>query len=556
MTAIKDLTLNIFRLDQTMSLNFETALPLVPASPNRTDVACFIGFIARRRGVPLPAAMREELRTRGWVQGSWQPAEHALQSLENLPVTVESWQLFAQLFAWEDRPLKPDQGSEVRARCTTYMGAAVRSFFARGGKRAVIIRVGDPWPYLESSGRRSVRRSERLLSLIPDFSEHNAPEHPFDPTDPRTWAGIHHVYGLREMSLLCLPDLPDVCALEAPTPATDLPPPVLPEGFVECSEDEPVPPPDSGLRLIPAPRLDSDSFETWRIATAAVRTFLAQHQREVIFIAALPLPHVDARRASGDGWVHAEADMLDFLQRAGAIESADDAANGDPIPSGAFVQLAYPWLCTRASADLPEMAEPPDGLLAGLMAANALTRGTFNSVAGRFSQPLLNDVHSTVPAISWGAGPDSPSERLAERVCLFAPTPDGISLQSDVTASPDPAWRFGGARRLLGALLRTARITGESVLFDGNGPATWNRIRRGIEDLLQAFWRQGALAGSSAADAFWVRCDRSTMTQNDIDNGRLVVHVSVRPAASIERITVVLNLTSTGAGAGSLLEMA
>ncbi len=54
-----------------MSLYFETALPLAPASPNRADVACFIGFIARRRGVPLSASVREELRTAGWVQGPW-----------------------------------------------------------------------------------------------------------------------------------------------------------------------------------------------------------------------------------------------------------------------------------------------------------------------------------------------------------------------------------------------------------------------------------------------------------------------------------------------------
>jgi phage tail sheath protein FI len=185
-----------------------------------------------------------------------------------------------------------------------------------------------------------------------------------------------------------------------------------------------------------------------------------------------------------------------------------------------------------------------------------LTRGTFNSVAGRFALPRLNDVHGTVPPISWGAGPDSPSEKLSGRVCLFAPTPDGIALQSDVTASPDPAWRSGGASRLMSALIRAARLTGESVLFDGNGPAVWTRVRRSLEDLLEAFWRQGALAGSSAADAFSVRCDRSTMTQNDIDNGRLLVEIGVRPAASIERITVVLNLASSGAGAGSLREVA
>lgn len=550
-----------------MSVYFETALPPAPASPNRTDVACFIGFIARRRGVPLPATVREELRIAGWVQGPWAQGEDALQSLKNLPVTVESWEAFARLFAWSERPLKADRGTDAGAVCTTYMGAAVRSFFAKGGKRAVIIRVGDPWPYLESSVRRTVRRRERLEQLVPDFA-HSMPASPFDPTNPRTWEGIYHLYGLREVSLLCLPDLPDVCAVDPAPPAINLPPPVLPEGFVECSEDEPALPKDRGLRLIPAPRLDSLSFGPWRLAVASVRAFLADYQREVVFVAALPLPHVEARRVITGGWIHAEADMLGFLRRSGVFEPDGNFVAGDTTLASAFVQLAYPWLCTRAGGDLPEGAEPSDGLLAGLMAANALTRGTFNSVAGRLSVPRLNDVHGTVPLVSWGTGPKdlsdqfspshqlSPSEQLAERVCLFAPTPDGITLQSDVTASPDPAWRFGGASRLMGALMRAARLTGESVLFDGNGPAVWNRVSRGIEDLLEAFWRQGALAGNSPADAYSVRCDRSTMTQNDIDNGRLIVEISVRPATSIERITVVLNLTSTGAGASNLREVA
>jgi hypothetical protein len=541
-----------------MSLYFETAVPHVPASPNRTDVACFIGYIARRRALPLPATVRDELRVTGWVQGPWRRDEDAVQSLENLPVTVESWAAFARLFAWEARPLTSgaDPAQISAATCTTYLGAAVRSFFARGGKRAVIIRMGDPWPYLESGANRTARQSERLLRLVPDFADHSLPAHPFDRMDPRTWQGLYHLYGLPEVSLLCIPDLPDACAVEAPSPDTLLPPPVLPEGFVECSEDEPELLQDRGLRRIPAPRLDSSSYAPWRLAVANVRAFLAIHRREVIFVAALPLPHVDARRVVSGGWTHAESDMLGFLRRAGAFEPADSFDAGNTASASAFVQLAYPWLRTQVATDLPESVEPPDGLLAGLMAANALSRGTFHSVAGRFSQPLLFDVHDTLPRMTWGAGPASPSEQLAERICIFAPTPDGITLHSDVTTSPDPAWRFGGASRLMGALIRAARLTGESVLFDGNAPLVWNRVQRSIEDLLEAFWRLGALAGNSAAEAFSVRCDRSTMTQNDIDNGRLIVEISVRPAASVARITVALNLSSSGIGANSLREVA
>ena len=324
-----------------MSLFFETALPRTAASPNRTDIACFIGYVARRREVPLPDNVRDELRAAGWIQGPWRRGEDALQSLANLPVTVDSWDDFSRLFAWDLRPLSEDE-ADARGTCATYLGAAVRSFFAHGGRRAVIVRVGDPWPYLESGARRSAHRRERLARLVPDFADRSMPAHPFDPTDPRTWRGLYHLYGLREVSLLCLPDLADACAVDPPIPDTVLPPPLVPEGFVECSEDEPALLPDRGLRLIPAPRLDSRAYAPWRLAVAAVKAFLARHQREVVLLAALPLPHVEARRVVSNGWVHAESDMLGFLRRVGVFERDGNFESGEASAASAFVQLVYP----------------------------------------------------------------------------------------------------------------------------------------------------------------------------------------------------------------------
>ena len=548
-----------------MPLRFELTPPVGPASPNRADVACFIGFVARRKSAPLPFGVRDELLLGpSWAQGPWRLLHtdtrderrrklERLEKLENVPVPVDSWDAFDSLFAWNERPLEEIPNGESGATCATYLGAAVRSFFASGGKRAVIVRVGDPWPFLEPSERRTVRRGDRLADLVPDLDDRGTP---FHPADPGSWRGVYHLYGLPEVSLLCLPDLPDACALEPLALATAVRPPPLPEGFVECSAAEPVAQEDQGLRRIPAPRLDSLGFAPWRKAIAHVRDFLDRHQREVVLLAAVPLPHPEASRDAGDDRVHAEADMLEFLLRADVLDANDQGDRFGETPPSAFVQMAYPWLRTRAAADLPEGAEPPDGLLAGLMAANALTRGTFRSVAGAFSLPRLSDVRGTVPPMSWGAGPDSPPAKLAERVCVFAPTPDGIGLQSDVTTSRNPAWRFGGTRRLMGVLLRAARRTGEWVLFDGNGPATWNRISRAIEELLEAFWQRGAFGGRTPAEAYSVRCDRSTMTQHALDHGRVVAEIRVRPAASIEDLTVVLKLAGTGADAVGLREVA
>ena len=541
-----------------MSLIFETAAPALRTAPERADVACFVGFVARRREQPLPKSVQRQLTDAGWVHGPWRKGAGALEALDNVPVVIDSWALFDRLFAWDERLVgrAPDAVSGAPSLCATYLGAAVRSFFARGGQRAVVVRVGDPWAFLESASNRAAKRRARLARLIPGLTDREQVGDVFAPTDPRTWRGIGHVVGLSEASLLCLPDLPDACSIEpvAPSVAVTLQPPI--EGFAECSLDEPALPRDAGLRALHAPRLDGPGYGPWRVAVASVRAFLAQHQREMLFIGALPLPREDARRPVSDGGVHAHSDMLAFLRRSGVLETEGRVdASGLSIAS-AFVQLGYPWLATRAAQDLPEGLEPPDGALAGLMAGSALARGTHASVAGESSMPALRDLRTAVPLPGWGAGPQSPSAQLAERVCLFTQQAGGWALQSDVTTSVDTAWRSGGVSRLMATLLRAARLRGQSVLFDGNGPETWARLERSFEELLKGFWRVGALAGATPAEAFSVRCDRSTMAQNDIDNGRLVTEITVLPAHSIERITVVLALATAGVGQASVREVA
>lgn len=535
-----------------MSLLFEVASPPPQPQRYRADVACFIGYVARRPQRALPAVLRAQLAAAGWVNGIWRRPESEIEALENLPVALDSWDLFDHLFAWEQRPLDEAGGR----RCATYLGAAVRSFFARGGRRAIVIRAGDPWPFLESGARRAALRRQRIRRLLPDFAERGAVAQPFEPHNPASWQGIHHLCGLREVSLLVLPDLPDACTYEPPQPQVTLPPPVVAEGFVECSEDEPPLPDDTGLRHLPAPRLDSRGYAAWQLAVSAASAFLADPRcrREVLLMAALPLPDLEARRVvAGAGHVHAQADLPAYLRRIGVLR--DDGNAGQGVAS-AFVQLAWPWLRTAAAVDLPQGLEPPDGVLAGLVAAGAAQRGVFRSVAGDFSLPRLRDVGDAEPVPSLPPGEDGPTWQLARHVCVFAPQPEGWALQSDVSTSPSEAWRFGGACRLMSALVRAARATGDAVAFDANGPVLWARLRQGLEDLLLEFWREGAFAGASAAEAFSVRCDRGTMTQADLDAGRLIVEISVRPAASIERITVVLDLGNTATVESALRDAA
>jgi phage tail sheath protein FI len=66
-------------------------------------------------------------------------------------------------------------------------------------------------------------------------------------------------------------------------------------------------------------------------------------------------------------------------------------------------------------------------------------------------------------------------------------------------------------------------------------------------------WTLNALDGASAPDAFSARCDRTTMTQNDLDNGRCIALVSFQPASTIETITIRLAVSTSGASAQEIV---
>jgi hypothetical protein len=180
-----------------------------------------------------------------------------------------------------------------------------------------------------------------------------------------------------------------------------------------------------------------------------------------------------------------------------------------------------------------------------VLADNALARGTFRSVAGT----SLPEVIEPVPMPDLDPGTEGPTAALARRVCLIGPEPDGVALLSDVTSSPDRSWRPGGVSRLMATVLRAARRVGEAHLFEPNGEELWRRVEDTLEDLLDGFYRAGGLTGDGGEEPYEVRCDRTTMTQSDLDAGRLRALVTVRPVAAVERITVWLELEAGGADA-------
>lgn len=477
-------------------IRFQRQAPVMASDPQRSDVACFVGFAARRHAA-VPGEVRSWLVERGWLQSPYE--RPPVDDLLDVPVPVDTWDSFDGMFAG-----------------VSYLGAAVRSFFAQGGRKCYVVRLGDPLPY----GAPPEEREKRLERLVPRLGGRLR----VSPGDRRSWSGAGHLFGLPDVSFLSLPDLPDLVRAVPPPPAVEIPRTEPPERFVECSAPEPLPPRDGWARLLEAPRCGAAEYEAWAGAVRALGRLLRERLREVHLLAAVPMPREGDRDT---------ADLLGFLSSQGWLDPLGEETPGF---ASAFVQLAYPWLRTSGSEDLPERLESPEGALAGLLARNALALGTFRSAAGLD----LAGVRALAPELR------RDQAALADRVSLFGPTPSGLRLLSDVTTSADASYRQAGVSRLVATLVRAARRLGEDSAFESSGEALWTRVQDRAATLLRALWDLGALRGATPEEAFDVRCDRSTMSQQDIDQGRVIARIRFEAASPVETITVVLALDEGG----------
>ncbi|MBO0700344.1 MAG: phage tail sheath family protein, partial [Zavarzinella sp.] len=123
----------------------------------------------------------------------------------------------------------------------------------------------------------------------------------------------------------------------------------------------------------------------------------------------------------------------------------------------------------------------------------------------------------------------------------------GVRVWGARTTSGDPAWRYVGVRRLCLYVEQSVERGTRWAAFEPNTEATWARVVRAATDFLTGVWRAGGLVGATADEAFFVKCDRATMTQADVDGGRLVCFVGIAPVRPAEYVVFRIAHTTSDA---------
>jgi phage tail sheath protein FI len=192
-----------------------------------------------------------------------------------------------------------------------------------------------------------------------------------------------------------------------------------------------------------------------------------------------------------------------------------------------YAALYYPWLRVRDPSIRQEVAVPPSGHVAGIYARVDVERGVHKSPA--------NEVIRGITRIDQDVTKREQDLLNPKGINVLRFFPERSNrVWGARTLSSDGQWKYISVRRLFIFLEESIDQGTQWVVFEPNDEPLWARIRASVGNFLNTVWRSGALQGTTPDEAYFVKVDRTTMTQDDIDNGRLIILVGVAPVKPAE----------------------
>ena len=215
-------------------------------------------------------------------------------------------------------------------------------------------------------------------------------------------------------------------------------------------------------------------------------------------------------------------------------------ANFRDMYDSTYAAMYHPWLQMYDAGSKHAAYFPPSGAMAGIYARSDNERGVHKAPANEVVRGC------TGLSCSYNTGEQDILNPLGVNLIRAFPG-RGIRVWGARTISSNGLWKYVNVRRLFIYVEESIKANTNWVVFEPNSEALWSRVTRTIANFLATCWRDGALAGSSPDQAFFVECGPTTMTQDDIDNGRLICQIGIAPVKPAEFVIFrITQKTATG----------
>ncbi len=255
-----------------------------------------------------------------------------------------------------------------------------------------------------------------------------------------------------------------------------------------------------------------------------IQAFLDNDMVSIMAVPGITDPNVQLMLVAHCEGLGSRFAVLDLPRDAKKI---DDIIAHRDIFDSEYAALYHPWLEVFDPLDKKNIAIPPSGSVIGIYARSDNTRGVHKAPA--------NETVRACVGLDCQFNKGEQDILNPKGVNLIRSFPGmGIRVWGARTATSNPSWKYVNVRRLFIFIEESIRVNTNWAVFEPNDETLWVRVKRTIDVFLNGLWRNGYLAGAASSDAFFVNIGRDTMSQDDIDNGRLVCVIGVAPVKPAE----------------------
>ena len=219
--------------------------------------------------------------------------------------------------------------------------------------------------------------------------------------------------------------------------------------------------------------------------------------------------------------------VVDTKKSQSSTTDLDPRNTGKGITDSSYGGFYYPWIVTSDPRTGARKLIPPGGHVLGVYARSDTERGVFKAPA--------NEIVRGVLALEYEINDNTQDDLNPKGVNVIRSFPArGIRVWGARTITSNALWKYVSVRRLFIFLERSIYEGTQWVVFEPNDDKLWARVKDTIRLFLRSQWRGGALFGRTEEEAFFITCDRTTMTQDDILNGRLICEIGIAPVRPAE----------------------
>ncbi len=228
---------------------------------------------------------------------------------------------------------------------------------------------------------------------------------------------------------------------------------------------------------------------------------------------------------------------LNYFINEGETNVTVKVNDADAAPLASFrTSNTTAYNAVKAALNNHFLVLPPSGAVAGVYAATDTNRGVWKAPANVSLADVIEPVVKLDNARQDDFNVDATSGKSINALRAFAGK-GTLVWGARTLAGNDNEWRYISVRRFFNMVEESVKKSTYWAVFEPNDANTWVKVRGMIENYLTQKWREGALAGATTKEAFFVRCGLGvTMSAQDILEGRMIVEIGmavVRPAEFI-----------------------